>query len=249
MDIRRQFSVTGNKKLAGGIYEMRLSGDCSLIASPGQFVAMSLDGFFLRRPFSVCDVEGDELTIVYKIAGEGTKAMRALETGARLELLTGLGNGFHVDKAKTRPLVVGGGVGIPPLYYLCKMLRRKGMHPSAVLGFNKESEVFYVDEFKRLGVDTHVSALDGSVGVRGYVTDAIREIDQTAYGYYYCCGPKPMLRAVYDALSMDGELSFEERMGCGIGACMGCSVKMKSGYKTVCKDGPVFEKGEILWQS
>ena len=229
-----QFTIKENKALTDTVYEMKLSGDTAGIV-PGQF--------FLRRPISVCDCEAGMLTLVYKTVGRGTEAMAGLKPGETLDLLTNLGNGYDLSTAGAAPLLVGGGVGVPPLYYLAKTLVNAGKTPTVILGFNTEEEIFYEKEFKALGCAVTVTTADGSYGVKGFVTDAFPD----AYSYVYACGPKPMLKAVYNKPG-DGQFSFEERMGCGFGACMGCSCKTKTGYKRVCKEGPVFYKEEILWE-
>lgn len=237
------YTVTGNQELAPGVWEMSLAGDTSPITTPGQFINIKLDGFFLRRPISVCDWDSRGLTIIYKVVGKGTAAMRAMQPGQELDVLSGLGNGFDVAKCGQRTVVIGGGAGVPPMYGLAKRLLAAGKAPSAVLGFNTESEIFYEDQFRKLGIETVVTTVDGSYGQKGFVTDALPE----NYDYFCACGPLPMLKAVYNASSTSGLLSFEERMGCGFGACMGCSCKTKYGSKRICKDGPVLEKGEIIW--
>lgn len=237
------YTVTGNRELAPGVWEMSLAGDTSPITAPGQFINIKLDGFFLRRPISVCDWDGQGLTIIYKVVGKGTAAMRAMQPGQELDVLSGLGNGFDVTKCGQRTVVIGGGAGVPPMYGLAKRLLAAGKAPSAVLGFNTESEIFYEDQFRKLGIETVVTTVDGSYGQKGFVTDALPE----NYDYFCACGPLPMLKAVYNASSTSGLLSFEERMGCGFGACMGCSCKTKYGNKRICKDGPVLEKEEIIW--
>ena len=237
------YTVTGNRELAPGVWEMSLAGDTSPITAPGQFINIKLDGFFLRRPISVCDWDGQGLTIIYKVVGKGTAAMRAMQPGQELDVLSGLGNGFDVTKCGQQTVVIGGGAGVPPMYGLAKRLLAAGKAPSAVLGFNTESEIFYEDQFRKLGIETVVTTVDGSYGQKGFVTDALPE----TYDYFCACGPLPMLKAVYNASSTSGLLSFEERMGCGFGACMGCSCKTKYGNKRICKDGPVLEKEEIIW--
>ena len=237
------YTVTGNQELAPGVWEMSLAGDTSPITTPGQFINIKLDGFFLRRPISVCDWDSRGLTIIYKVVGKGTAAMRAMQPGQELDVLSGLGNGFDVTKCGQRTVVIGGGAGVPPMYGLAKRLLAAGKAPSAVLGFNTESEIFYEDQFRKLGIETVVTTVDGSYGQKGFVTDALPE----NYDYFCACGPLPMLKAVYNASSTSGLLSFEERMGCGFGACMGCSCKTKYGNKRICKDGPVLEKEEIIW--
>ncbi len=240
-----KFTVLSNEKIALDIYKTVLKGDTGAINAPGQFVELQLPGFYLRRPISVCDVKNDELTLVYKVVGVGTDAMSQYESGFSLDVLTGLGNGFDANAVCDRPLLVGGGVGVPPLYYLCKRLIENGKKPSVILGFNNEKDVFFKDEFESLGVFVTVTTVDGTFGTKGFVTDALSDIE---YDYTYACGPLPMLKALYDKTECEGEYSFEARMGCGFGACMGCSVMTKNGMKRVCKEGPVFTKGEIVWQ-
>ena len=225
---------------------MRLSGDTSAITASGQFVNIKLEGKFLRRPISVCDCENGVLTLVYKVVGKGTADMSRMKAGDRLDILTGLGNGYDLAPAGDRPLLLGGGVGVPPMYMLAKQLRAMGKSVSVILGFNTRDEIFYEDEFRALGCDVTVATADGSYGVRGFVTNAMEGMD---YTYFYTCGPEPMLKAIYGASATEGQFSFEERMGCGFGACMGCSCKTITGYKRICKEGPVLRKEEILWQS
>ena len=236
--------VTGNAKIAENTYEMRLSGDFSSITAPGQFVNFAVEGCYLRRPISVCDVANGILTVVYKTVGKGTEIMSRIRPGETMDVLSGLGNGYDVGAGGERPLLIGGGAGVPPMYMLCKALVRAGARPVAVLGFNSRNEVFYEDEFKAAGAETHVTTVDGSYGIKGYVTDVIGKLD---YTYFYACGPEAMFKAVEKTVKSDGEYSFEERMGCGFGACMGCSCKTKYGSKRICKDGPVLKRGEIIW--
>ena len=238
------FTVTENREIAPSVYEMTLSGDTSAITAPGQFVNIQLDGFFLRRPISVCDCENGELKIIYKVVGKGTQAMSGLTSGTESDVLTGLGNGYKTEVSGEKPLLLGGGVGVPPMYMLCKKLISEGKDVTVVLGFNTASEVFYEEEFKALGAKVLVTTADGSKGIKGFVTDAMNDID---YTYFYTCGPEPMLKAVYNKSATSGQFSFEERMGCGFGACMGCSCKTKYGNKRICKDGPVLVKEEIIW--
>lgn len=238
------FEILENTCLVPGVYRMKLQGDTSAITAPGQFVNIQLDGLFLRRPISVCDVEGDVLTIIYKVVGKGTAAMSKLEKG-KLDVLTGLGNGYDLDAAGQKPVLLGGGVGVPPMYLLAKQLIAAGKKPVVILGFNKKEEIFYEAEFKALGCETLVTTVDGSYGIKGFVTDALKQV---VYTHFYTCGPEPMLKAVYKASTTSGQMSFEERMGCGFGACMGCSCKTLTGYKRICKDGPVMRKEEILWE-
>lgn len=238
-----KFKIVENIPLTEDVMKMVLSGDTSRITSPGQFVNIRLEGFFLRRPISVCDVEGDRLTIIYKIVGRGTKAMAEM-TGGELDLLTGLGNGYDTEPSGDMPLLIGGGAGVPPMYLLARRLMEQGKKPQVILGFNTATEVFLEDEFRNLGADVTVTTADGSYGIRGFVTDAMNR----EYSYFYACGPQPMLKAVSDASKTGGQLSFEERMGCGFGACMGCSCETLYGSKRICKDGPVLRKEEIIWQ-
>ena len=237
------FEIIENTRLTDTVWRMRLRGDTSAVTGPGQFVNIQLDGLFLRRPISVCDCEGDVLTIVYKVLGKGTEQMSRMTEGT-LDVLTGLGNGYDLSDAGERPLLLGGGVGVPPLYMLAKQLIAAGKAVSVVLGFNTKDEIFYENEFKALGADVTVATADGSYGVKGFVTDAL----PTDYTYFYTCGPEPMLKAVFAASTTEGQFSFEERMGCGFGACMGCSCKTVTGYKRICKEGPVLRKEEILWE-
>ncbi len=239
------FTVLTNDKLTDSVYKMTLSGDTSAIERPGQFVNIKIDGLFLRRPISVCDVEKGKLTIIYKVVGKGTEQMSAMECGQFLDILTGLGNGYFTDFSGEKPLLVGGGVGVPPLYNLAKCLIKEGKKPTVIIGFNTASEIFYEQEFKALGVNVLVATADGSYGIKGFVTDALKEAGE--YTFVYTCGPEPMLKAVYNATTTSGAYSFEERMGCGFGACMGCSCKTKYGNKRICKDGPVLIKEEIIW--
>ncbi len=238
------FEIKSNEKIAKDVYRMVLSGDTSDLKNPGQFVNIKLDGFFLRRPISVCDYDDGVLTLIYKVVGEGTEVMCKMCEGEKLDILTGLGNGFDTSKSGENPVVIGGGVGVPPMFNLARKLISEGKEVTAILGFNKEEEIFYKDEFEKLGATVLVSTVDGSVGVKGFVTDAMKEVD---FSYTYCCGPEPMLKAVYNASDKSGQYSFEERMGCGFGACMGCSCKTKYGNKRICKDGPVLVKEEIIW--
>lgn len=237
------FTVLDNTELAQNTYRMRLLGDTSEIRTPGQFVNLKIDGLYLRRPISVCDCRKDELTLIYKVVGKGTEAMREMEPGTELDILTGLGNGFDVTASGDFPLLIGGGVGVPPLYWLAKELLKEGKTVSVILGFNKEDEIFGVKEFEALGCSVTVATADGSSGIKGFVTDALPE----SYSTFFCCGPEPMLKAVYKATKTTGQLSFAERMGCGFGACMGCTCETLAGPKRICKDGPVMRKEEIKW--
>lgn len=240
-----KFEIQSNERIAPGVYRMTLAGDTSGITAPGQFVNVELDGFYLRRPISVCDWDARALTIIYKVVGRGTAAMSALTPGAELDLLTGLGNGYDTSVETRSPLLVGGGVGIPPLFALAKALLNRGeAKPRAILGFNTASEAFLIDEFNALGIDAVVCTADGSLGERGFVTAPLPRIP---HDYFFACGPEPMLRALCEATGAPGQLSFEERMGCGFGACMGCSCQTLTGHKRICKDGPVLRKEEIAW--
>ena len=239
-----KFQIIENIPLTDSVYKMTLKGDVSAITAPGQFVNIQLDGLFLRRPISVCDVNGDQLTIIYKTVGKGTEKMSHLQNGT-LDVLSGLGNGYDLSKAGMCPVLIGGGVGIPPMYLLCKRLLAMGKKVQVILGFNTKSEIFFEEEFKALGADVFVTTADGSYGIKGFVTDALRGME---YSYFFACGPEPMLKAIYKDSETSGQMSFEKRMGCGFGACMGCSCKTITGYKRICKEGPVLEKEEILWE-
>ena len=239
------FTIVSNAALTDSVYKMVLQGDTSAITAPGQFVNIKLEGMFLRRPISVCDVEGDKLTIIYKVVGKGTEAMSRMSAG-ELDILTGLGNGYDLTVSGEKPVLLGGGVGVPPMYKLAKELIAQGKKVSVILGFNTKNEIFYEEEFKNLGAEVFVTTVDGSYGIRGFVTDALKDMD---YTYFYTCGPEPMLKAVYRASVTSGQMSFEERMGCGFGACTGCSCKTLTGYKRICKEGPVMRKEEILWEN
>ena len=238
------FQITENKQLTSNVYRMRLEGDTSAITSSGQFINIQLDGLFLRRPISVCDCDENSVTIIYKVVGKGTEKMSEMKSGT-LDVLTGLGNGYNTALSGERPLLIGGGVGVPPMYLLAKKLISEGKKVSVILGFNTKDEVFYEDEFKALGCEVGVTTVDGSHGTKGFVTALMENAD---YTYTFCCGPEPMLKAVYSASKTSGQYSFEERMGCGFGACMGCSCKTITGYKRICKEGPVLVKEEILWE-
>ncbi len=238
------FEVKANTKIAENTYKMVLGGDCSGITTSGQFVNIKLDGFFLRRPISVCDYNDNELTLIYKVVGKGTEYMAELGAGEKLDILTGLGNGYDLSKSGNEPVLIGGGAGVPPMYNLCRKLVAEGKKPKVILGFNKENELFFENEFKALGAEVTVTTADGSYGMKGFVTDALKNMK---YTYIYSCGPEPMLKAIYNTAETSGQLSFEERMGCGFGACMGCSCATKYGNKRICKDGPVLEMEEIIW--
>ncbi len=238
------YGIQTNKKIADRVFEMVLSGDTSEITRPGQFVNILVEGKYLRRPISVCDCSPSRLVLIYKIAGEGTEILSGMKNGAKLDVLTGLGNGYNISVRTEKPLLIGGGAGVPPMFNLCRRLINAGKDVSVILGFNTEAEVFYESEFKALGASVYVATADGSRGEKGFVTDVMKKLD---YDYFFTCGPMPMFRAVNDIAVTDGQFSFEERMGCGFGACMGCSCKTKYGSKRICKDGPVLFREEIVW--
>ena len=238
------YTVESNRRIARDIWEMVLCGDNSAITRPGQFVNLLIEGCYLRRPLSVCNVESDRLTLIYKVVGKGTEILSRTQSGTVINTLSGLGNGFDVTRAGERPLLVGGGVGVPPMYLLCRRLIENGAKPVVVLGFNTADDVFYRAEFEALGAEVHIATADGSVGTRGFVTDVVKNLD---YTYFYTCGPLPMFYALERTVKAAGEYSFEERMGCGFGACMGCSCKTKYGTKRICVNGPVLKREEIIW--
>ena len=238
------FEIIENVSLTENVFKMTLSGDVSAITAPGQFVNIQLDGLYLRRPISVYDVTDTTVSIIYKVVGKGTKALSQMRSGT-LDVLTGLGNGYDLTQSGDQPVLLGGGVGVPPMFLLARRLMEQGKHVQVILGFNTAAEVFCEDEFKALGADVTVTTVDGSYGVKGFVTDVLKDL---AYTHFYTCGPEPMLRAVYKVSNTSGQLSFEKRMGCGFGACMGCSCKTITGYKRICKEGPVMRKEEILWE-
>ena len=238
------YEIKSNKQLTDSIFEMVLIGDTSSITAPGQFINIKLDGFYLRRPISICDYDDTTITIIYKVVGDGTEVMSGMNSGEKLDVLCGLGNGFDTSKSMDKPVLIGGGVGVPPMYNLCKKLIAEGKKVTVILGFNKKDEIFYEEEFKKLGADVKVTTVDGSYGIKGFVTDALKDTD---YSYFYTCGPMPMFKAIEATATTSGQYSFEERMGCGFGACMGCSCKTKYGNKRICKDGPVLVREEIIW--
>ncbi len=237
------FTIVSNEPLTETVYKMVLSGDTSAITNCGQFVDLRLPEKYLRRPISVCDYDSNSLTLIYKVVGQGTEIMAKLPVGTELDVLTGLGNGYDTSVSGDHPVLVGGGVGVPPMYNLCKKLLLEGKKPQVVLGFNTSEEIFLEDEFKALGVEVFIATADGSVGTKGFVTDVIKTLD---YSYFYSCGPMPMFKAMEQIMATSGQYSFEERMGCGFGACMGCTIQTRSGYKRVCKDGPVFIREEVF---
>lgn len=239
------FTILSNTALTDCVFKMVLEGNTSAITASGQFVNIKLDGLYLRRPISVCDLDGDKLTIVYKAVGKGTEQMSRMQPGEKLDVLTGLGNGYDLSLSGEKPVLLGGGVGVPPMYLLAKRLLAEGKKVTVILGFNTANEIFYEEEFKKLGAEVVVTTVDGSYGIKGFVTDALKDVE---YSYFYTCGPEPMLKAVYKASVTSGQMSFEKRMGCGFGACMGCSCKTITGYKRICKEGPVMKKEEILWE-
>ena len=246
MEKRCKYKILQNSKIAKDVFKMILEGNTSAITNCGQFINIQLDELYLRRPISISDYDEKTVTIIYKVVGEGTEKMSQLPIGKELDVLTGLGNGFNTNCEGDKPLVVGGGVGTPPLYKLCKDLISNGKKPVVVLGFASKEDVFYEQEFKDLGLETYIATVDGSYGAKGFVTDVIRNLND--YTYFYACGPMPMLKALTNEVSIDGQLSLEERMGCGFGACMGCTIKTKNGYKRVCKEGPVFRREELIWE-
>ena len=246
MKKRGIYEILSNEKIAKDVYKMILNGDTSDIKYPGQFINIKIDDLYLRRPISVCDYDDNCITIIFKVVGHGTEKMAEMKVGKKLDILTGLGNGFFTDRSGDNPLLVGGGVGTPPMYRLCKDLINEGKKPVVVLGFNSKEDVFFEEEFKKLGAEVYISTVDGTYGTKGFVTDIIKTLE--GYTYHYACGPLPMLKALYNTAEGDGDYSFEERMGCGFGACMGCTVKVRDGFKRVCKDGPVLRKEEIIWE-
>ena len=238
------YEIRSNEALTESVWRMVLVGDTQYLTAPGQFVNIAIEGCYLRRPISVCDYDNESITLIYKVVGRGTEIMSRMQPGEKLDVLTGLGNGFSTAATTESPVLVGGGVGVPPLYNLAKKLQAAGKKVQVVLGFNRAEEIFYAEEFRALGVDVHVATADGSVGVKGFVTDAMKQI---SFDYVYTCGPLPMLKAIYAATECDGEYSFEERMGCGFGACMGCSCQTTKGSKRICKEGPVLKRDEIIF--
>ena len=237
------FTIQSNTPLTKDVMKMVLEGDTSAITASGQFVNIQLEGKFLRRPISVCDYDETTLTLIYKVVGSGTDIMSTLPVGTKLDVLTGLGNGYDTSLSGDRPVLVGGGVGVPPMFNLCKKLIAEGKHPQVVLGFNTGAEIFLAEEFKELGAEVHIATADGNVGTKGFVTDVIKNL---SYTYFYSCGPMPMFKAMEGVMTTSGQYSFEERMGCGFGACMGCTIETRVGYKRVCKDGPVFFREEVF---
>lgn len=242
--IQSLYTIVKNKQIADNTYEMILSGNTDEITAPGQFINIKIDGFFLRRPISICDYDDSSITIIYKAVGEGTEALSKMQVGERLDVLVSLGNGYNIAKSGATPVLIGGGCGVPPLYNLCKSLKSEGKTVTVILGFNCKSEVFYEEKFKQIADEVFVTTVDGSHGTKGFVTDILKDI---SYSYFFTCGPMPMFNAIEKTASTSGQFSFEERMGCGFGACMGCTCKTKYGNKRICKDGPVLEREEIVW--
>lgn len=238
------YRVGNNRPIAKDVWKLQLFGDNSNLKRPGQFVNLRIDGCYLRRPLSVCAVDGDRLTLIYKVVGKGTEILSRMREGSVINALTGLGNGFDVSAGGVRPLLIGGGVGVPPMYQLCRELIAGGSSPIVALGFNRAEDVFYQKEFSELGAEVHLATADGSLGTKGFVTELVKPLQ---YTFFYACGPEAMFRALEAVLTTPGEYSFEERMGCGFGACMGCSCKTKYGYKRICRDGPVLRREEVVW--
>ena len=240
------YKVLSNTQLTSTVYRMVVEGDVGALTRPGQFVNFKIDGLYLRRPISVCDydTEAGTITLIYKVVGAGTEKLAEAKAGDQFDLLVGLGNGYDTATSGEAPVLIGGGVGIPPLYGLCKKLVEEGKSVKVILGFNTKDEIFYEDEFKALGAEVYVTTVDGTYGTKGFVTNVLTEL---SYTYFYTCGPMPMFKAVNAASVTSGQFSFEERIGCGFGACMGCSCKTKYGNKRICKDGPVLVKEEIVW--
>ncbi len=237
-------TIASNEKIAKDIMKMVLLGETSSLSKPGQFINIKLSGKYLRRPISVCDYTADSITIIYKIVGGGTQQMAEMKPGEALDVLNGLGNGFDTSLSGDAPVIIGGGVGVPPMYGVCKEICSRGITPTVILGFNSKDDVFYKEEFEKLGAAVHITTADGSYGTKGFVTDVLKELD---YTYFFTCGPMPMFKAIESVAKSSGQYSFEERMGCGFGACMGCSCKTKYGNKRICKDGPVMVREEIIW--
>ena len=242
--IQAKYTIKENIALTDLVYKMVIEGDTSALTAPGQFVNIQLEGKFLRRPISVCDYDDATITLLYKVVGEGTDQMSQMTVGESLDVLVGLGNGFNIEKSGDTPVLIGGGVGVPPMYRLCKNLLAEGKQVKVILGFNTKDEIFYENEFKALGAEVYVATADGSYGTKGFVTDVLKN---TQYSYFYTCGPMPMFKAIESVANTSGQYSFEERMGCGFGACMGCSCKTKYGNKRICREGPVLEREEIIW--
>ena len=240
---RQTLKIQNITEIQKNIFAMNLGGDCSEINAPGQFINIHVDGFYLRRPISIYSYGKDYVTIIFKVVGQGTKALSQMNVGEELDVLLPLGNGFDPEKGGEKPLLVGGGIGVPPIFGLAESFMNKGIVPQVVIGFNSEDDVILARQFETLGITPIITTVDGSVGVKGFVTDAMKDLD---FDYVYTCGPEPMLKAIWD-VTPDGQFSFEARMACGFGACMGCTCETKYGYKRICKDGPVLYKEEIIW--
>ena len=245
MDKIKTMNIISNIQLTQDIYKMILEVDTSFITNPGQFINITIDNKYLKRPISISDYTDNSLTIIYKVVGKGTKILSNKIKGETIEALVGLGNGFTIKDNK-EVLLVGGGVGIPPLYNLAKQLINNNTKVNVLLGFNTINDIFYDKEFKELGCTVYITTIDGSKGIKGHIGNGLQEYNLTNL-YYYSCGPKPMLKALTQISNNQGQLSFEARMGCGFGACMGCSIEVKDGYKRICKEGPIFSSEEILW--
>lgn len=243
---KSKYKIIENNKIAKDVFKMILEGDTTNITNAGQFINIELEDLYLRRPISICDYDDNTITVIYKVVGQGTEKMSNLEAGHELDILTGLGNGFETSNSGDKPLIIGGGVGTPPMYKLCKKLISEGKKPTVILGFNSKEDIFYKEEFEKLGVEVYISTVDGSVGVKGFVTDIMKTIKD--YTYFYACGPMVMLKAICEEADVLGEVSLEERMGCGFGACMGCTIQTKKGNKRVCREGPVFNKEDLIWK-
>lgn len=243
---KSKYKILENKKIAKDVFEMVLEGDTTAINKPGQFINIEIEDLYLRRPISVCDYDEKTITVIYKVVGQGTEKMSKLEKGKELDILTGLGNGFDTKNSGDKPLIIGGGVGTPPMYRLCKDLISEKKTPTVILGFNSKEDMFYKDKFEELGVKVYISTVDGSIGIKGFVTDVMKTIGD--FTYFYACGPMVMLEAVCKEANISGEISLEGRMGCGFGACMGCTIQTKKGNKRVCREGPVFDKEDLIWK-
>lgn len=241
-----KYSILSNDNIARDVFKMVLEGNTSFITKAGQFINIEIKEFYLRRPISVCDYDENTITIIYKTFGEGTTKMSKMIPGEELDILTGLGNGFDLNCSTDKPVLIGGGVGTPPMYRLCKDLIKQGKKPIVILGFGSKEDVFFEEEFKALGVEVYISTVDGSIGTKGFVTDVMQNLGEIPY--FYACGPMVMLKAICKATEANGQVSLEERMGCGFGACMGCTIQTKNGSKRVCKEGPVFGKEELIWE-
>ncbi len=240
------FTLEQARQLTGDVWELTLAGDTSAVTAPGQFVNLELPGKFLRRPISVCDWDEGRLLLLVKEAGAGTRQLVRLPAGTELDTLSGLGNGFDLSAVPENAVLTGGGIGIAPLYGLAKRMIAAGRRPRAVLGFRSKADAFYREEFAALGLEVHIATEDGSLGTRGFVTDVLKTLPEGQY--VLACGPTPMLKAVHALPQLSGgQFSFEARMACGFGACVGCTIQTKQGPRRVCKDGPVFQKEDIVW--